>query len=133
MIVTKTLEVIELAQGRPIVLLGNNVTVMNKVCLKLSKSEIEPFTQLMKRNKHTKFINTWVEYIRFLSDITIEELNLDHYYKYEDRGWTLEEYDDCYRVDVFIDNYDIEQPFVVRIDKKSITDADLKNLKRICD
>ena len=136
MIVSKVLEVLDKAEFRNVALLGRRVLSLGMGCkeiMVLKPSEVEAFDKLMQRNHHIRYINTWVEYIQLLSDWTIEDLNSDHYYKYEDRGWTLDEYDDQYVVDVFIDNYDIEQPFLVEIPKSDISESDLRNLKRKCD
>ena len=135
MIVKKTVQILNELKKYPtntIIILNNEIRFYGKKRGELSSKETEQMRALLKRNKNINLIDNWYDYIQYLSDNTIENLNQDHYYKYEDRGWTFYTTKDKYIVDVFIDNYDVEQPFEVHIPKNSITDNDLSKLKRNC-
>lgn len=131
MIVNKTLKIINKINNHgKLFVLGNDVITTNGKLATLKNSEKEDFIKLIKRNKNIEVFTSWIDYIRLISKINVDNLNRTHYYKYEDRGWELIERDDEYVVSIFLDNFDVEQFAYVTIPKNSISDKDLEFLKR---
>jgi hypothetical protein len=112
MIVTKTLEVLKHAEEKyenNIFILGNRVLVGSTQVMTLKDSETTQMAKLLSRNNNIKFSNSWIDYMKKGVEIALYNLNQTNYYKYEDRGWTFVECNGKYNVDIFLDNYDIEQ------------------------
>lgn len=124
MIVTKALKVLDY-NGSNIFLLGNRVLVENKEVAELKDGELKDFQKLMSRNRNIKFSNSWIDYMKRGVEVALENLNQESYYKYEDRGWTFYEHGNSYIVDVFLDNYDVEQFICFEIPKDEIDKREL--------
>jgi hypothetical protein len=127
MIVTKTLNVLNERKNTivPIYLLGNRVVMGTRTVTTLSNTEVPQFIQLMKRCKDVNFKSSWIDCIKDDIESVLFELNRTHYYQYEDRGWTFRETEDEYIIDVFLDNYDMEEFVVFKVPKSEISKEEL--------
>lgn len=129
MIVTKTLKLIQKCQNSPetntMYLLGNRVVIGRDTVATLTNGEIPQFKRLMGRCKVVSFKSSWIDYMKEGIEKVLFELNQTNYYKYEDRGWTFNEHKNSYIVDVFLDNYDIEQFIYFEIPKSEISKQEL--------
>lgn len=128
MIVNKTMNIldkVEQLHDCNVFILGNRVLVGNTHIMTLNDAETTQIGKLLSRNKHINFSNSWIDYMKKGIELFLDVLNQNHYYKYEDRGWTFQECGDMYIVDIFLDNYDVEQFMMFEIPVNEISKTEL--------